>query len=242
MPRNKAWIWLCGHLMAAVLIMTAGCRCPDGMPLSAAPSPDIIPLDALRTYAPLERPTVLFPHDIHAEKFVNNGSCVVCHPSSDGDLVFTFLAMDHPSKRAAMNAWHRRCIGCHQKTLATEISTGPLTCGQCHIRRAPAVPEIAGPAFYDVYHELHEDLDGGCGLCHHEYDAEKDELYYAEGAEVACRECHQESAGVEMPSARDAAHRSCVNCHLKTDLPVNCAACHEFSVTTNNAPSDNHGQ
>lgn len=232
MSKLKIKAWLSGYMVIVMLVLAAGCNRPEQSSVVENSSPDMICLDAMRIFSPLERPAVLFPHQIHARALMDKGGCEVCHERSGKTLSFAFVTMDNLSPRSAMNAWHKQCVGCHEKSLDEKQTVGPLICGECHVKGRPAVPDIETLVFYDTYHEFHEELDGGCGLCHHEYDAEKDELYYEEGAESACWDCHEKDAGRGMPSIREASHLSCVNCHLETAaqadmaLPVDCAGCH----------------
>jgi hypothetical protein len=103
--------------------------------------------------------------------------------------------------------------------------------------------------------------DESCGRCHHFYDPKSQKLVHTKGHELGCRACHGEDtrtalsslsqapakslftprvspeylAGGEPPSWSQAAHLSCLNCHLQARTtvpdqdfqgPVSCRGCH----------------
>ncbi len=236
MTAQKTKKVLSGYIIIVLFILTAGCHHPAGNSAIENPTLDVIVLDAMQIFGPLERPAVAFPHDLHVTAVKDKGGCNACHQQAGKGVLFTFVPMADMSDRTAMNTWHDRCIGCHERSVDEGQAGGPLTCGECHIKTLPGIPAVQTPNFYDTYHELHEALDDGCGLCHHEYDAQTGKLYYEEGMESACSECHGKSAKDNMPSLKDASHLSCVNCHLETglseglELPVDCSGCHETGV------------
>lgn len=233
MTAQKTKLVLNGYILIVLFVLLAGCNHPAGNSAIENPTLDVIMLDAMQQFGPLERPSVAFPHDLHAAIVKDTGGCKTCHQKADKGFRFTSVSMAGMSDRAAMNSWHDRCVGCHERALNEGQASGPLTCGECHIKTQPSIPAVRTPGFYDTYHELHEVLDGGCGLCHHEYNAQTDTLYYEEGMESACRECHEDSSRDNTPSLKHASHLSCINCHLETgqaeglELPVDCSGCHE---------------
>lgn len=233
MTAQKTRILLNGYFFLVFFILTAGCNHPAGNNAVESPAPDLIMLDAMQRFGSLERPTVIFPHDRHTALLKDKGGCQACHQQTDKGLLFTFVSLTGMSERTAMNSWHDRCIGCHERSLDEGAAAGPLTCGECHPKKQTMPPAVQTPNFYDTYHELHEDLAGGCGLCHHEYNPTTGRLYYEEGGEIACRECHMETRQDNTPSLKTASHLSCVNCHLETAaeeemaLPLDCTGCHE---------------
>lgn len=232
MTAQKTKMMFTSLIFIILFILMAGCKQPAG-DAARNPTLDVIRLDGMKMFGSLERPAVAFPHDRHTDLIKDAGGCRDCHQPAEKGVRFSFVSMTGMSDRVAMNTWHDRCIGCHELSLDSGHAGGPLTCGECHPKQEISAPAIQTPNFYDTYHELHEELDGGCGLCHHEYDARTEKLYYEEGMESACRECHQDSPEDNIPSIRAASHLSCVNCHLETglreglELPVDCSDCHE---------------
>lgn len=91
-----------------------------------------------------QRPPARFDHDQHEAiircqachheffKFENEEGgqgqeCAECHKvKGTAEVPITLL-----------EAFHRNCKGCHQRTLARGKKSGPVMCGQCHLR-APA--------------------------------------------------------------------------------------------------------
>ena len=193
------------------------------------PNTGVIEIDAMHSFVPLERPAVRFPHDTHtaAPSFQD---CNGCHRSEDRKG-FSFAEMpEGVSKRAAMDTWHKACMDCHKDLVKNGERSGPMTCGECHPKgeREP-LAKMPAIGFYDAYHDFHmETLSGGCEQCHHDYDANTGELYYAEGSEAACVECHGESPDGDTPSIKDASHLSCIQCHVEMAAgPVACGECHQ---------------
>ena len=97
---------------------------------------------------------------------------------------------------------------------------------------APAKTNRPAPEFD---HTLHEEAleEAGCGACHHVFDDEKNRLVYAEGEELACIECHLETAQGTILAIREANHASCTACHRdlkkqkETAGPTTCGECHK---------------
>ncbi len=114
-------------------------------------------------------------------------------------------------------------------------------CRDCHnAKPAPAVRLDA--SLGKVLHYRHEaskdipaykDYKDNCGVCHHEYDKDKKQTFYAKGKESSCRVCHLDKEKDRVESLQQAAHRQCVLCHLdlakkgvKEPVPVRCEDCH----------------
>ena len=87
-----------------------------------------------------KRSLVLFPHDKHNEA-AEIESCNECHHAfENGELLADESSEDQRCSDchdiASVNeqpglrkAFHSNCMGCHSKK-----NTGPVMCGQCHIR------------------------------------------------------------------------------------------------------------
>ncbi len=83
------------------------------------------------------RPYVTFDHDQHIE--LTNNSCVSCHHTYvDGRLTTEDSSdepcsschpKDNPKGTNLVMAYHKQCRGCHK------LQTGPVACGQCHVKR-----------------------------------------------------------------------------------------------------------
>ncbi len=90
------------------------------------------------TFENAQRPSVVFMHDEHNEKAQLEDKCWFCHhtdgtaPSEDESSEGTPCADCHndDSTTGLMDAYHKQCIGCHEKE-----GKGPLACGECHVRK-----------------------------------------------------------------------------------------------------------
>jgi hypothetical protein len=86
-----------------------------------------------------ERPLSRFPHEEHMV-YDAIEDCWVCHHVyRDGELVEGETSEGVPCGEChrleaddgvdRLSAYHQRCKGCHE-----DISRGPITCGECHVR------------------------------------------------------------------------------------------------------------
>src|SRR4030042_6247822 len=105
----------------------------------------------------LERPRVLFDHRKHAEALKKEG-CKACHPAvTEEDLLFEFpFKPEKKDKDWVMNAYHEKCITCHQNNLDRKKKAGPVTCGECHVKESGSL-KISSPVVeFDFYlHDQH---------------------------------------------------------------------------------------
>ncbi|MCD6161529.1 MAG: cytochrome C [candidate division Zixibacteria bacterium] len=193
---------------------------------------DVVFIKTMSTFGSLERTPVPFPHDLHTTALAKqNKDCNTCHLNrEDGKLSQRFLRLTDDSKDDIMLIYHENCINCHNKTAATGIKSGPNTCGECH-QREPNFISTREPIGFDnsLHHRHTKASDEKCELCHHQYNEQKQELFYAKGEESSCRYCHKSQATDNVPSLSMAAHQSCLDCHIKTKNagPVVCAGCHD---------------
>ena len=91
-----------------------------------------------------QRSAVLFPHDMHMEYF----DCLGCHHKyengenilyeedlEEGNPDICCLNCHKPDHKVdPEQAFHRQCIGCHEKYRKKGETTGPVLCGSCHPR------------------------------------------------------------------------------------------------------------
>jgi len=172
----------------------------------------------------VERPPVKFYHQTHAEALKEKG-CGACHPADkDGILDYAYPKLrDEKSKEFLMRAYHDECIGCHNKSADEGKESGPVTCGECHIweNQKEAQKKVQWPdGGFDYYlHDLHVGVSD-CDSCHHTDDLS------------SCRDCHGETDEDDASSFRNAAHASCIACHLEQDAPSSCTACHAETKRT----------
>jgi c(7)-type cytochrome triheme protein len=93
----------------------------------------------------LSRPPVLFPHELHMTTY----DCFDCHHDydSEGNNVLEDYALEegnpdilcgacHNKKSdiEPREAFHRQCMGCHEQFTFNKRPTGPVLCGECHIK------------------------------------------------------------------------------------------------------------
>lgn len=91
-----------------------------------------------------QRPGVTFPHAKHFESI----DCLQCHHFyADGKNVWdesreTNCSACHAlkaeqKKMELMNAFHGTCLTCHRKDKAAGKKSGPVMCGECHVKPGP---------------------------------------------------------------------------------------------------------
>jgi len=95
-----------------------------------------------------QRPPVLFLEN-HHDQHMENQDCLECHhkykngknvldeEDLDEDNTDTSCASCHNNheKYDLQQAYHKQCIGCHDRLSTANIKAGPILCGECHIRR-----------------------------------------------------------------------------------------------------------
>ena len=220
-----------GTLVVFACCVIVGCGGVDQEPTRAA---DIIFIDSLNAFGDLDRAAVAFPHDTHWDAVsALEQDCETCHLRMEsGYLSQDFMRLASLNKDAIMQTYHDNCIACHDSTAAAGRDSGPVTCGECHAARPAWVTERSEMGFDRSLHHRHgEALGDRCELCHHEYDEQTEEIYYAEGEETTCRYCHLSvpEPGDVATSLSVAAHKACIGCHLdRPDAgPTECAGCHD---------------
>lgn len=195
---------------------------------------DIIVIDSLKAYGPLERPAVVFQHDKHTEALAGQGKdCLACHPMKNEHLSFKFRRIEDTDKESTMEIYHAQCIGCHKENRAQQRLSGPIACGDCHVDDAQLASDWRPIGMDRSLHYRHVKAnDDKCERCHHLYNPETQKLYYEKGREEACVYCHKAQTEENRISIRLASHMSCVTCHRTLTLqgkkagPLECAGCH----------------
>ena len=216
---------------------------------------DILTIDSLKSFGRLERPPVIFLHDMHTNALEKEKKdCSTCHLPEQKDkdrISLKFMRLKDTNKKEAMDIYHAECIGCHKETAASGRDAGPVEiCVQCHNEKTRVTSSRQALDFDKSLHFRHtktitepslkapwkkdtETNKGDCGLCHHEYDNEAKKLFYAKGKEGSCSYCHKKETEENRISMRLAAHSGCIHCHQKTlavDLdtgPYKCSGCHD---------------
>lgn len=213
---------------------------------------DIIIIDGLEAFGPLEQHAVEFHHDKHTEALAKQGKdCSACHQKrEDGRYAVTYQRLDDTAgKDALTDIYHDGCMGCHKELSGGEWGELPLACGSCHVDGPKAVDASVEAGLDLNLHARHvkAEMAAGaaekdtCKSCHHAYDAAAQKLVYKEGEEGSCRFCHeaapyQDEHGDTVSTGREAAHIACVNCHVqakaekKDSGPDTCAGCHSAAA------------
>ncbi len=183
---------------------------------SEACEPQII-LSLADKFGEIERPPVLFRHDKHAEALKEKG-CTVCHQASDEEvMIYRYPAeVKGDSRNAYRAAYHKECIGCHRNRDIVGIANPPATCGECHVRKELITKVVWPDGGFDYYsHNVHAEIADNCELCHHTGDM------------ASCRDCHRQGEDSEANAFKEAAHSSCIHCHLEYEAgPLSCGGCH----------------
>ena len=122
-------------LVAVILLFgTAGLLAADQMVRVNKNTPvvegrvDLITIDVLSAFGPLERPTVAFLHDKHTKAVEKqNKDCRACHTENKGQLSPKFKRTEDQNRKQVMTIYHDNCIGCHTENAANDIKSGPVT-------------------------------------------------------------------------------------------------------------------
>ncbi|MEE9529430.1 MAG: cytochrome c3 family protein [Syntrophobacteria bacterium] len=201
---------------------------------------DIIAFDTLTVFDDLERPKVVFLHDLHTDALEKkNKDCTTCHLSENDRLSPRFKRLKDAGKQEMMDIYHTNCVDCHKVISAAGEKAGPVVCGECH-RKKPTILSSRVPMGFDksLHYRHSRALKKQCERCHHEYDQKSKKLFYAKYKEGTCRYCHkketEELISERRISMRLASHLSCIDCHRKTRAknmtagPVRCSGCHNL--------------
>ena len=188
-------------------------------------------------FGDMERPPVEFDHKAHTDALEAEG-CETCHRIDEKGVLIPRLAagLEIDNRDDLIDAFHDSCMGCHRERSDEKLAAGPLTCGECHVRRQPGASARAAMAFDYSLHARHaKAFEDKCENCHHVYDEAAEELKYEKGKEESCRSCHGEVDEERKLSLANASHRACVSCHLRRirmeleSGPTLCVGCHELA-------------
>ncbi len=227
-----------GILLSIVLVLAAVLTAAAVVKQTATADPgraDVITIDGLSTFGPLERPAVLFYHDKHTDALAKqNKDCTACHETTKDSLSQKFKRIQDKSKKAVMDIYHDQCMSCHKELGKPGKPIGPVTCGECHIKNPKAQSTWKPIGLDKSLHYRHVKAnDKKCEACHHEYNPQTKALYYEKGKEGACLYCHKQETEENRISNRLASHKSCVECHNRLTAknqdagPVQCGGCHD---------------
>ncbi len=218
---------LIGLLSCGLLVACGDSEATNEMPI---PRSDLIVIDTMRQFGPLDRPPVAYPHDAHTATLqIVGDSCDRCHMTTEqGDMSLLFNRLANESHDQVMEAYHSDCIDCHIETIDDGRKAGPVTCGECH-RQSPRYLSNRTEMHMDKsLHYIHIAANNNeCSTCHHQYDSTLQKLVYVKGSEQSCRDCHQPTATDDVMSYATAAHKQCISCHREMNQGrVQCMGCH----------------
>ena len=201
------------------------------------PRADIIRIDGLKQFGPLERPAVTYLHEKHTQALAKkNKDCTTCHLQDKKYLSTQYMRLKNDSKQAVMDMYHTNCTACHRQTAAAGEKGGPVVCTGCHAdKEIPSSWQEIG--FDKSLHYRHVKAnDKKCEVCHHQYDQAAQKLVYIKGKEDDCRYCHLEKTVDKVISLRLASHGQCTDCHRKKLAqnldagPAICGGCHDAGL------------
>ncbi len=228
-----------GLLLTATMVLACVWTAAAMTQEAAAPQPgraDIITIDGLKAFGTLERPAVLFYHDKHTQALAKkNKDCSACHETVKDRLALKFKRIEDADRQTVMQTYHDNCIACHKESGQPGKPSGPVTCGQCHIKDAPAPVSTWQPIVLDksLHYRHVKANEKKCELCHHEYNDQTKALFYAKGKEGACLYCHKQVTEENRIADRPASHMACIGCHRKLTAqkkdagPHQCSGCHD---------------
>lgn len=241
MLKKKTWIPLAVILILATLFLTFRIEAlviekkPNE---NVSPRADLIYIDSMKTFGKLERPKVLFVHDLHTEALKKeNKDCTTCHLFEKNRLSPKFKRIKDTSRQEVMDIYHLNCIECHTERIKSKKKTGPVVCGECHNEKTEFTSSRVPMGFDKSLHSKHAEInENKCELCHHEYDKKIKKLFYAKGKEGTCRYCHKKETEENRIAMQQASHLACIKCHREKEAekkpagPIQCSNCHNPDV------------
>ena len=255
MKKRRSLLRLVGILFTATLVSTytTGSQKVKELPSNSREiRADVITIDTLKDFGDLERPDVVFFHDLHTDALEKrNKDCLACHLSEKDRLSLKFKRLKDTGRQEVMDIYHADCMACHKEMYAKGEKTGPIEiCGDCHRDKVKVISARQPMGFDKSLHFRHSEATKDkeaskdtCERCHHEYDEKAKKLFYAEGSEGSCRYCHMEETEENRISMRLTSHLFCIDCHRKTLAknkakalsknkiagPVKCSGCHDLN-------------
>lgn len=241
-----------GLLVTVVAIISICGMVAQGLErLSDGSRADVVIIDTMKMFGELERPEVVFLHDLHTEALEKKGrDCSACHLSGKNYEIIPdtlkaavegvdrmsprFKRIRDAGRQEVMDIYHTHCIDCHTNMTDAGEKSGPVACGECH--KEEITPSSRAPMGFDksLHFRHSKAYDKKCERCHHEFDKASKKLVYVKEKEGSCRYCHKEETEENRISMKLASHLSCIDCHRKQKAekkkagPVKCAGCHDL--------------
>ena len=192
---NKLFL-LSGLLLLTALLVSLAVAMQEQPGLDSGRA-DIVTIDGLKAFGPLERPPVIFLHDKHTEALAKEKKdCLACHLKGEKYLSLKYQRTEDTDKQAVMDTYHEGCISCHTEYRKQDKPSGPVTCGECHVQDKTVENIRAAIGLDKSLHYRHAKAnENKCERCHHAYNPETKKLFYDKGKEGACLYCHKEKTG-----------------------------------------------
>ena len=199
-------------------------------------TPATVSMEFPAVFGEMQRPPVEFDHRAHTEA-LGPASCETCHLLDEQGVLTPRMVseLEIDNREDLIDALHDTCMSCHNERAAEGLTSGPVTCGESHVRRAPGVPTRAAMTFDYSLHARHvKAFEDKCENCHHVYDEATEKLKYEKGKEEGCSACHGTVDEERKLSLANAAHQACISCHLrrarleKSSGPSLCVGCHDL--------------
>lgn len=244
MDKKKVFVGLVGGLSLAAALFSGGLHASPakeakGGGKAVVAQADVIKIDVLKQFGPLEEPAVAYSHDKHTAALAKipdlaKNGCANCHKTDEKTKVMSlkYMRLEDSSKADVRQVYHSNCISCHNALAGKVEKTGPrdAQCRGCHVKDKdwPAT-EWHKPVVDRGLHWRHartaEKADNKCGDCHHVWDKTAKKVAPAakeEDVNGSCNYCHEKTDTVvkgrdpeKIRANRAASHYKCVSCHLK---------------------------
>ena len=119
-------------------------------------APATVTMQFPEAFGEMQRPAVEFDHKAHTEALEAEG-CEACHRIDDKGVLIQLLksGLEIDNRDDLIDDFHNSCMGCHRERLEETLPAGPMTCGECHVRRQPGVSVRAEMAFDYSLHARH---------------------------------------------------------------------------------------
>ena len=162
-------------------------------------------------------------------------TCGECHVSKGRSKEYEYVPIGPDYYLHLEDTYHTNCLLCHKE--GEEHVEGDAVSHDwkdLYIKRREE-EKVTWPkgGFDHFLHYQHEKaLKEGCRDCHHTYNEKEGKLFYEEGTESSCRDCHGDKDDGKILSFRNAAHMTCIDCHMKLEKvsekggPLECGGCH----------------
>ena len=125
---NKLFL-LSGLLLLTALLVSLAIAMQEQPGLDSGRA-DIVTIDGLKAFGPLERPPVIFLHDKHTEALAKEKKdCLACHLKGEKYLSLKYQRTEDTDKQAVMDTYHEGCI-----SLPYGVSQGGQTLRSGHLR------------------------------------------------------------------------------------------------------------